>query len=80
MNQRIEKTAFALINNRNAEGTELWVSLYDILFDYRALLLDHGVLQKSVGAVLAAYNPGKHYDAVELAAAVARLRLAAEIG
>ena len=80
MNQRIEKSAHALINNRDAEGTELWVSLYDILFDYRALLLDYRVLQGSVASVVEAYNPGKHYDAVELAAAVARLRLAAEIG
>lgn len=75
MNPRVEKSASALINNRDAEGTELWVAFYDLLADYRALLHDFTILQGSVEAVLAAYEPNKHYDAIALASAVARLKL-----
>jgi len=50
MNPRVEKSANVLLANRDQEGTELWVGMYDLLFDYQALLLDYNELY------------GLHYD------------------
>jgi len=47
MNQRIEKSATVLILNRDKEGEELWTAMYDLLFDYRALLLDYNALESA---------------------------------
>ena len=44
MNPRVEKSANVLLANRDQEGTELWVGMYDLLFDYQALLLDYNEL------------------------------------
>jgi len=48
MNPRVEKSATVLILNREQEGEELWTAMYDLLFDYRALLLDYNRLERAL--------------------------------